>query len=82
MMDEIDRKLLALLQEDATIPLAQLAERVGLSPTPCWKRVQKLEASGALDRTVAPHSVRVANGAASIPLTLPRQGVALVRLRW
>ena len=52
-MDEIDRKLLALLQEDATIPLAQLAERVGLSPTPCWKRVQKMEASGVITGRVA-----------------------------
>jgi Lrp/AsnC family transcriptional regulator len=52
-MDEIDRKLLALLQEDASLSLAQLAERVGLSSTPCWKRVQKLEASGVLTRRVA-----------------------------
>ena len=52
-MDEIDRKLLALLQEDATIPLAQLAERVGLSPTPCWKRVPTMEASGVITGRVA-----------------------------
>jgi Lrp/AsnC family transcriptional regulator len=52
-MDEIDRKLLALLQEDASLSLAQLAERVGLSSTPCWKRVQKLEAAGVLVRRVA-----------------------------
>ncbi|MBC9179377.1 Lrp/AsnC family transcriptional regulator [Pseudoroseomonas ludipueritiae] len=53
MMDEIDRKLLTLLQEDASLSLAQLAERVGLSSTPCWKRVQKLEARGVLARRVA-----------------------------
>jgi Lrp/AsnC family transcriptional regulator len=52
-MDEIDRKLLAILQDDATVPLAQLAERVGLSPTPCWKRVQKMEASGVITGRVA-----------------------------
>jgi Lrp/AsnC family transcriptional regulator len=52
-MDEIDRKLLAILQEDATLPIAQLAERVGLSPTPCWKRIQKLEAAGVITRRVA-----------------------------
>jgi Lrp/AsnC family transcriptional regulator len=52
-MDEIDRKLLALLQEDASLSLAQLAERVGLSSTPCWKRVQKLETAGVLTRRVA-----------------------------
>lgn len=52
-MDEIDRKLLALLQEDATLSVAQMAERVGLSPTPCWKRMQKLEATGVITRRVA-----------------------------
>jgi Lrp/AsnC family transcriptional regulator len=53
MMDEVDRKLLALLQEDATTSIAQLAERVGLSPTPVWKRVQKLEQAGVITRRVA-----------------------------
>jgi Lrp/AsnC family transcriptional regulator len=52
-MDEIDRKLLQALQEDATLSVAQLADRVGLSPTPCWKRVQKLEAQGVIARRVA-----------------------------
>jgi Lrp/AsnC family transcriptional regulator len=52
-MDEIDRKLLQLLQEDATLSVAQLADRVGLSSTPCWKRVQKLEAKGVITRRVA-----------------------------
>ncbi|MXP62894.1 Lrp/AsnC family transcriptional regulator [Roseomonas sp. M0104] len=52
-MDDIDRRLLALLQADATLSVAQLADRVGLSPTPCWKRVQKLEAAGVITRRVA-----------------------------
>ena len=52
-MDEIDRKLLHLLQEDTTLSIAQMADRVGLSPTPCWKRIQKLEASGVITRRVA-----------------------------
>ena len=52
-MDEIDRKLLQILQEDATLSIAHMAERVGLSPTPCWKRVQKLEATGVITRRVA-----------------------------
>jgi Lrp/AsnC family transcriptional regulator len=52
-MDEIDRKLLRALQEDVTLSVAQLADRVGLSPTPCWKRVQKLEAQGVIVRRVA-----------------------------
>ena len=52
-MDEIDLKLLAILQDDATLSIAQMAERVGLSPTPCWKRIQKLDASGVITRRVA-----------------------------
>jgi len=52
-MDEIDRKLLQILQEDTTLSIAQMAERVGLSPTPCWKRIQKLEAKRVITRRVA-----------------------------
>jgi Lrp/AsnC family transcriptional regulator len=51
-MDEIDRSLLELLQQNATLSIAQMAERVGLSPTPCWKRIQKLEAAGVITRRV------------------------------
>jgi Lrp/AsnC family transcriptional regulator, cysteine-sensing transcriptional activator len=61
-MDEIDRRLLELLQQDATLSIAQMAERVGLSATPCWKRIQKLEARGVITRRVAvvdPESVGV-----------------------
>ena len=52
-MDEIDRKILLVLQDDATLPVAQVADRVGLSATPCWKRIQKLEAAGVISRRVA-----------------------------
>ena len=52
-MDEIDRSLLQILQENATMSVAQMADRVGLSPTPCWKRIQKLEARGVIIRRVA-----------------------------
>lgn len=52
-MDEVDRKLLHLLQEDTTLSIAQMAERVGLSQTPCWKRIQKLEAHRVITRRVA-----------------------------
>jgi Lrp/AsnC family transcriptional regulator, cysteine-sensing transcriptional activator len=61
-MDEIDRQLLELLQQDATLSIAQMAERVGLSATPCWKRIQKLERRGVITRRVAvidPESVGV-----------------------
>ncbi len=52
-MDNIDRKILRLLQEDATLSLAEIANRVGLSQTPCWKRIQKLEREGVVRRRVA-----------------------------
>ncbi len=52
-MDEIDRKLLGLLQQDSTVAVAELADRVGLSPTPVWKRIQKLEQSGVISGRVA-----------------------------
>ena len=52
-LDLIDRKIIAELMRDATLPVAQIADRVGLSQTPCWKRIQKLEAAGVLMRRVA-----------------------------
>ena len=52
-MDRIDRKLLALLQADCTMSIAQMAEQVGLSQTPCWKRIQRMEAEGIIARRVA-----------------------------
>lgn len=52
-LDLIDRKIVAALMQDATTPIAQIADRVGLSPTPCWKRIQRLEASGVLTGRVA-----------------------------
>jgi Lrp/AsnC family transcriptional regulator len=52
-MDAIDKKLLELLQQDATLPIAELAQRVNLSQTPCWKRVQRLKESGVIRAQVA-----------------------------
>ena len=52
-LDLIDRKIVAELMQDATLPIAQIADRVGLSQTPCWKRIQKLEATGVLTGRVA-----------------------------
>jgi Lrp/AsnC family transcriptional regulator len=52
-MDAIDRKILIALQDNVNISIAELADRVGLSQTPCWKRIQKLEASGIIERRVA-----------------------------
>ena len=52
-MDAIDRKILAVLQEDASLSVAEIGTRVGLSSTPCWKRIQKLEADGVIQKRVA-----------------------------
>lgn len=53
MLDRLDKKILSILQEDATIPVAEVAKRVGLSTTPCWRRIQKLEEDGVILRRVA-----------------------------
>ncbi len=52
-MDAIDRKILTQLQADATLSTAEIAERVGLSTTPCWRRIQNLEKSGVIRKRVA-----------------------------
>lgn len=52
-MDRLDRKILRLLQEDATLAVADIAKKVGLSTTPCWRRIQKLEEDGVIQRRVA-----------------------------
>lgn len=52
-MDITDKKILDLLQRDASLPLNEIAVRVHLSPTACWKRIQKLESAGVIGRRVA-----------------------------
>ena len=52
-MDDIDRRILRVLQEAADLPVAEIAEKVGLSASPCWRRIQKLEAEGVIQRRVA-----------------------------
>ena len=52
-LDKIDRKILTLLQKDATMPVAEIGRKVGLSTTPCWRRIQKMEEDGVIQRRVA-----------------------------
>lgn len=52
-LDDTDRRILAVLQGDATKSLAEVAAAVGLSQTPCWRRIQRLRAEGTIERTVA-----------------------------
>lgn len=51
-MDSIDLKILEILQQDADAQIADMAARVGLSATPCWRRVQRLRELGVITRSV------------------------------
>lgn len=53
MLDRLDMQILDALQRDATLSMAQLGAQVGLSSTPCWKRVKRLEDEGFIERRVA-----------------------------
>jgi Lrp/AsnC family transcriptional regulator len=52
-LDRTDRKILAILQEDSSLAVSEIASRVGLSQTPCWRRIQRLRADGVIERTVS-----------------------------
>jgi Lrp/AsnC family transcriptional regulator len=52
-LDRTDRRILAVLQEDSSLAIAEVAARVGLSQTPCWRRVQRLRTDGVIERTVS-----------------------------
>ena len=51
-LDKFDREILRVLQQDATVSMADLSQRVGLSHTPCWRRVKRMEADGIILRKV------------------------------
>lgn len=53
MLDRLDLQILDALQRDAALSMVQLGARVGLSSTPCWKRVKRLEEAGLIERRVA-----------------------------
>lgn len=62
-MDKFDRAILDMLQQDCTRPVSDVAERVGLGTTACWRRIQKLEETGVIQRRVAlldPNKLNVA----------------------
>ena len=52
-LDATDLKILTLLQQDASLSTAEVAERVGVSQSPCWRRIQRLRDEGYIKRTVA-----------------------------
>jgi Lrp/AsnC family transcriptional regulator len=52
-LDQFERRILARLQQDCSVSTAELAAEVGLSPSPCWRRVDRLERAGVIARRVA-----------------------------
>jgi len=52
-MDRVDREILRLIAVDASLSLAEIADKVGLTPTPCWKRIRRMEQAGIILRRVA-----------------------------
>jgi Lrp/AsnC family transcriptional regulator len=51
-LDAVDRRILSLLQEDGSLSINDLAERIGMTPPPCWRRVRRLKEEGILERQV------------------------------
>ena len=52
-LDRVDREILRLVTQDASLSLAEIAGKVGLTPTPCWKRIRRMEQAGIILRRVA-----------------------------
>jgi Lrp/AsnC family transcriptional regulator len=69
-MDKLDRKILDLLQRDGALPAAEIAERVGLSKAPCWRRIKRLQDAGVIQRTVALLDARALNVCTTVFVTL------------
>jgi Lrp/AsnC family transcriptional regulator len=65
-LDAVDRKILDILQADATVAVATIAEMVGLSTAPCWRRIRRLEEDGVIVRRVALLNRRKTN----VPMTV------------
>jgi Lrp/AsnC family transcriptional regulator len=69
-MDKLDAKILDLLQENANLTAAEIADRVGLSKTPCWRRIQKLEADGVIRGKVVLLDAHALNVGTTVFVTL------------
>lgn len=65
-LDQIDRRILARLQRDSTLPVGELAEQVGLSMTPCWRRIQRLEQDGFIKKRIAILDRRLLNAKVTV----------------
>jgi Lrp/AsnC family transcriptional regulator len=69
-MDKLDAKILELLQADGGLSAAEIADRVGLSKAPCWRRIQKLQEAGIIKGTVALLDARALNVGTTVFVTL------------
>jgi len=69
-VDKLDRKILDLLQRDASLTAGEIAERVGLSKAPCWRRIQRLTETGVIRRTVALLDARAVNVGTTVFVTI------------
>src|ERR1041385_6768708 len=69
-MDKLDRKILELLQTNGELTAAEIAERVGLSKAPCWRRIQKLREDGVIKQTVSLLDARSLNVGTTVFVTL------------
>ena len=65
-MDYIDKKIVFILQRQADLPLSEISKRVGLSQTPCWNRIKKLEEDGVIEKKVTLINKRKVN----LPVTV------------
>jgi Lrp/AsnC family transcriptional regulator len=69
-MDRLDRRILDLLQHDGSLTAADIAERVGLSKAPCWRRIQRLQETGVITRTVALLDAKALNVGTTVFVTI------------
>lgn len=70
IVDKLDRKILDLLQKDGALTAADVADRVGLSKAPCWRRIQRLQEQGVIRQTVALLDARKVNVGTTVFVTL------------
>jgi Lrp/AsnC family transcriptional regulator len=69
-MDKLDKKILEQLQKNAGLTAAELADRIGLSKAPCWRRIKRLEEEGVIKQTVALLDARALNLGTTVFVTL------------
>ncbi len=65
-MDKIDKKILSILQDDVSLPLSELSKKIGISTTPCWTRIKKLEK----DKIILSKTIEIDNEKVKLPITV------------